>query len=125
MATEYPKLVAWLEKHQKFGCPKHISLGTKGSFFITMMDKSAYWRFPKSVSRDLGEYTVASIAGSIRRFWFGYNDDYVAEMDTAEYEWRIDSYGSLEQRIVDALNREDEGIKVNKPNHSTPFTNLD
>ncbi|KAF4437994.1 hypothetical protein FACUT_5260 [Fusarium acutatum] len=111
LATEYPKLVAWLEKHQKFGCPKHISLGTKGFFFITMMDNSAYWRFPKSVSRDLGEYTVASIAGSIRRFWFGYNHDYMAEMNTAEYEWRIDSYGSLEHRIVDAIEKEDKGIK--------------
>ncbi|KAI1023940.1 hypothetical protein LB504_005340 [Fusarium proliferatum] len=124
LATEYPKLVAWLEKHQKFGCPKHISLGTKGSFFITMMDSSAYWRFPKSVSRDLGEYTVATIAGSIRRFWFGYNHDYVAEMDTAEYQWRIDSYGSLE-RLVDAIAKEEEGIKVNKSHHSTPLTDLD
>ncbi|KAF5238388.1 hypothetical protein FANTH_10335 [Fusarium anthophilum] len=108
LATEYPKLVAWLEKHQRFGCPQHISLGTRGYFFITMVDNSSCWRFPKSVSRDLGdcEYTVANI----RRFWFGYNHDYVAEMNTLEYQWSIDNYGSLEQRIVDTINKEDEGI---------------
>ncbi|KAH7154155.1 hypothetical protein DER46DRAFT_612687 [Fusarium sp. MPI-SDFR-AT-0072] len=117
LATEYPKLVAWLDKHQKFGCPRHISLGVDGFFYIAMMDNSVHWRIPKSVSEEITGYTGERNIRSIQRLWLGYDHDYVAEIDDNDYLYKIDNYGSLED-LMDYTDDEGGTIKVWKSLHS-------
>ncbi|WJG36978.1 uncharacterized protein FOBCDRAFT_280267 [Fusarium oxysporum Fo47] len=77
-ATKYPELAAWLDKHQKFGCPRHISLGAGGFFYIAMMDNSVHGRL-----------------------WLGYNHDYVAEISDDDYLCNIENYDNLEGLMGD------------------------
>ncbi|KAK2674554.1 hypothetical protein RAB80_009538 [Fusarium oxysporum f. sp. vasinfectum] len=100
-ATEYPELAAWLDKHQKFGCPRHISHGADGFFYIAMMDNSVHWRIPKSVSKRITGYIGERIIRPIQRLWLGYNHDYVAEISDDDYLYNIENYDNLEGLMGD------------------------
>ncbi|RKK32085.1 hypothetical protein BFJ66_g15538, partial [Fusarium oxysporum f. sp. cepae] len=100
-ATKYPELAAWLDKHQKFGCPRHISLGAGGYFYIAMMDNSVHWRIPKSVSKRITGYIGERTVRPIQRLWLGYNHDYVAEISDDDYLCNIENYDNLEGLMGD------------------------
>ncbi|SCO90686.1 uncharacterized protein FRV6_14814 [Fusarium oxysporum] len=100
-ATKYPDLAAWLDTHQKFGCPRHISLGADGFFYIAMMDNSVHWRIPKSVSKRITGYIGERTIRPIQRLWLGYNHDYVAEFSDDDYLCNIENYDNLEGLMGD------------------------
>ncbi|KAG7425442.1 hypothetical protein Forpi1262_v013402 [Fusarium oxysporum f. sp. raphani] len=118
-ATKYPELAAWLDKHQKFGCPRHISLGAGGFFYIAMMDNSAHWRIPKSVSKRITGYIGERTVRPIQRLWLGYNHDYVAEISDDDYLCNIENYDNLEGLMGD-IDSEGTSIMVRKFPHSRP-----
>nr|RBQ99978.1 hypothetical protein FVER53263_08695 [Fusarium verticillioides] len=97
--TEYPKLAAWMDKHQRFGCPRHISLGPDGFYYIAMMDNSANWRIPKSMSEVITGY-IGDIR-SIQRLWLGYGGNYVAEISDDDYQYHLDDYNDLKEHMED------------------------
>ncbi|KAH7195735.1 hypothetical protein DER44DRAFT_902466 [Fusarium oxysporum] len=100
-ATKYPELAAWLDKHQKFVCPRHISLGADGFFYIAMMDNSVHWRIPKSMSKRITGYIGERTVRPIQRLWLGYNHDYVAEISDDDYLCNIENYDNLEGLMGD------------------------
>lgn len=118
-ATKYPELAAWLDKHQKFGCPRHISLGAGGFFYIAMMDNSVHWRIPKSVSKRITGYIGERTVRPIQRLWLGYNHDYVAEISDDDYLCNIENYDNLEGLMGD-IDSEGASIMVRKSPHSRP-----
>ncbi|KAL5591755.1 hypothetical protein FOVSG1_010644 [Fusarium oxysporum f. sp. vasinfectum] len=100
-ATKHPELAAWLDKHQKFVCPRHISLGADGFFYIAMMDNSVHWRIPKSMSKRITGYISERTVRPIQRLWLGYNHDYVAEISDDDYLCNIENYDNLEGLMGD------------------------
>ncbi|KLO99847.1 uncharacterized protein FFB20_14350 [Fusarium fujikuroi] len=126
--TEYPKLAAWLDKHQMFGCPRHISLGPDGNFYIAMMDSSVKWCIPKSVSETITAWINKRTIRSIQRLWLGYNNNYVAEISDAEYFYRVDNYKDLKSHMesleleigLDYINSERPPIKQLAMNIEAP-----
>ncbi|ENH67312.1 hypothetical protein FOC1_g10007087 [Fusarium oxysporum f. sp. cubense race 1] len=118
-ATKYPDLAAWLDTHQKFGCPRHISLGADGFFYIAMMDNSVHWRIPKSVSKRITGYIGERTIRPIQRLWLGYNHDYVAEFSDDDYLCNIENYDNLEGLMGD-IDSEGASIMVRKSPHSRP-----
>ncbi|KAI3579190.1 hypothetical protein IWW34DRAFT_621660 [Fusarium oxysporum f. sp. albedinis] len=118
-ATKYPELAAWLDKHQKFGCPRHISLGAGGFFYIAMMDNSVHWRIPKSVSKRITGYIGERTVRPIQRLWLGSNHDYVAEISDDDYLCNIENYDNLEGLKGD-IDSEGASIMVRKSPHSRP-----
>ncbi|KAF5557432.1 hypothetical protein FMEXI_755 [Fusarium mexicanum] len=74
------------------------------------MDNSSQWRIPRSLSRDVAENSLGGGLGSIRRIWFGFNNDYVVEMDNTDYLISMKNYGGLEDRIYHMM-EEETGIK--------------
>ncbi|KAK2124896.1 hypothetical protein NOF04DRAFT_1280500 [Fusarium oxysporum II5] len=100
-ATKYPELAAWLDKHQKFVCPRHISLGADGFFYIAIMDNSIHWRIPKSMSKRITGYIGERTVRPIQRLWLGYNHDYVAEISDDDYLCNIENYDNLEGLVGD------------------------
>ncbi|KAF5023776.1 hypothetical protein F66182_4169 [Fusarium sp. NRRL 66182] len=110
LATEYPKLVKWLDKCRDLGCPDHISLGVNGYYFITMRSGKVDWQVPSSVASSITDYTGERNMESVSRLWLGYEHDYVAEIDEDDYIYQVYNYGGLSGHLDD-IDGEGETIK--------------
>ncbi|EWG49079.1 hypothetical protein FVEG_16401 [Fusarium verticillioides 7600] len=64
-----------------------------------MMDNSANWRIPKSMSEVITGY-IGDIR-SIQRLWLGYGGNYVAEISDDDYQYHLDDYNDLKEHMED------------------------
>ncbi|KAG9496070.1 hypothetical protein J7337_012645 [Fusarium musae] len=64
-----------------------------------MMDNSANWRIPKSMSEVITGY-IGDIR-SIQRLWLGYGGNYVAEISDDDYQYHLDDYNDLREHMED------------------------
>ncbi|KAH7263740.1 hypothetical protein BKA59DRAFT_490075 [Fusarium tricinctum] len=80
LSAEYPELVNRLKNSDIRGCPRHISLGADGYFFIKMKSGRTRWCLPPSIIAEITESNGKTEMKDLSRLWLGYGNNYVAEI---------------------------------------------
>ncbi|KIL90082.1 hypothetical protein FAVG1_06820 [Fusarium avenaceum] len=99
LSAEYPELVNWLETPDVLECPRHISLGADGNFFIKMKSGKTHWCLPTFINARLTNYTGKMDMEDLSRLWLGYGNNYVAEIHSSDYLYNADNYGRLPSEL--------------------------
>lgn len=107
---DYPELARWLAKHRQrasgedkteSGCPRYVSLGANGHFFLATSANNCV----RSVPADLSERWFWQHHSDIKAVWLGMDDAWVVQLKNGEKYFDLKGhYGGNDGELADKIN---------------------
>lgn len=97
LEDNYPGLRTHLIEDDVNGCPKCVSLGPDGNYFMRS-DWGNAWNLPPNVKNSIG--IDDSSRSTVEDLWLGIDASYVAQRANGKLTWNLNGqYGSLDQTL--------------------------